>query len=479
MTSPKLNFMSRSEEDREREEFEELIRVERSEYKPSAVGIRLHTSLARKRLNVGGLGSGKTRAMCEHINNMLLMYPGGVGILARKDLGDLKRTTQREYLEKVVASETIDRFNINDNALYYKNGSVLWFMETKTPSNFKSMEIIVYGVDEADENEEGQGKDRLMTMLDGRLRQKIKINGRSVPIPFCGIWTYNPTTDEHWLAKLEDNPEYNMEVFRSSTYDNQDNLPADYIPNLLQSLAPWEVKSLVFGNRATQPKGKPVIHGFSIENNVRALKVFHHLRLVRSWDFGFNHPCVSISQYDPEFDRFLKIREIIGDKEQLKFFAPKVLEVTRALVGPAFPIIDVCDPHGADQKDVGDSSVEYLRIHHNVYCNFKRQRIKTGLDQIQEMVLEDRPFRDWDWMPGMPTTMQRRFLVDPSCKITISAYMGGYFRGDDGLPVKDDLHDHPVDTDRYGVVWTMGEGLVRKAKANKRPYIPRNRYTGY
>lgn len=479
MSSPKLNFMSRSEEDLEQEQFEELIRIERSEYKPNEIGTRLHLSLARKKLNVGGLGSGKTRTMGEHINNMLLAYPGGKGVLARKDLGDLKRTTQAEYLENIVAPETVDRFNINDNALYYKNGSILFFMETKTPSNFKSMEIIVYGVDEADENEEGKGKDRLMTILDGRLRQKIKVNGNLVPVPYCGIWTYNPTTDDHWLAGLEDKPEYNMEVFRSSTYDNQENLPVDYIPSLMGSLAPWEVASLVFGKRASNPKGKPVIHGFSIQNNVRPLRVFHHLKLVRAWDFGFNHPCVGLYQYDPEFNRMMKLREVIGEKELLKFFAPKVKEATRALVGPAFPIYDVCDPHGADQKDVAESSVEHLRIHHDVYCNFKRQRIKTGLDQIQTMVVEDAPFRDWEWVPGMETGTERRFLVDPSCKLTISAYLGGYYRDDEGNPVKDDLHDHPVDTDRYGTVFTMGDGLARQRKANQKRYLPQNRITGY
>lgn len=479
MASPKLNFLSRTDEELEQEQFEELIRVERTAYKPTEIGAKLHMSLARTRLNVGGLGSGKTRAMCEHINNMLMMYPGGRGVLARKDLGDLKRTTQEEYLETVVSAETVDRFNINDNTLYYKNGSKLHFMETKTPSNFKSMEIIVYGIDEADENEEGQGKDRLMTMLNGRLRQKIQVHGKYIPVPYCGIWTYNPTTDEHWLAKLEDKPPTNTEVFRSSTYDNAPNLPPDYIPNLMAELAPWEIASLIFGRRATHPKGKPVIHGFTLEHNVRPLRVYHHLKLVRSWDFGFNHPCVTIGQYDPEFDRFFKIREVIGEKELLKFFAPKVLEVTRSLVSPGFPVVDYCDPHGADQKDVAESSVEHLRLHHGVFCNYRRQAVKKGIDQIQEMVIEEAQFRDYDWVPGAPMGVERRFLVDPSCKVSIAAYMGGYYRGDDGEPVKDDLHDHPVDCDRYGVVGTMGDGLARKLKASRTRYVPRNRFTGY
>lgn len=475
--SPKLAFLNRSpDEEMDQEYFDGLIRVQRSEYKPGPVAIRFHKSLARKRLNVGGLGSGKTRSMCEHINNMLLTYPGGKGVLARRDLGDLKKTAQSEFLEKVVSPETIDRFNINDNTLYYKNGSKLFFMETKTPSNFKSLEIIVYGVEEADENEEGVGKDRLMTMLDGRLRQEITVSGVKVPVPYAGIWTYNPTTDDHWLAGLEDRPEHDMAVFRSSTYDNTQNLPRDYIPSLLSSLAPWEIRSLIYGERATRPKGKPVIHGFTIENNVRPLKIFHHLPIRVGIDFGFNHPCWSVSQYDPEFKRFMKLREIAGTRQQLPVFAPIAMIELNKFVPPGFPIIYACDPHGVDQRDVGESSVEYLRIHHGIHCNFKRKTVKPGLDEIQELVLTKVGFRPPDWTPDQEVTQESRFLVDPSCRMTIAAYMGGYFRGGDGKPVKDDIHDHYVDSDRYTITQTMGLAVTHK---KTKRYVPRNAITGY
>ena len=472
MASPKHNFLklSRGNEDG-------IIHLDRTAYKPTEIGKRLHSSLKRKRLNVGGLGSGKTRSMCEHINQMLLSYPGGKGILARKDLGDLKKSAQAEFLDVVAIPETIDRFNVNDNTLYYKNGSQLFFMETKTPSNFKSIEIIVYGIEEADENPEGEGKDRLMTMLDGRLRQKIYIDGRIVPVPYTGIWTYNPTTDDHWLAKMEDTPDANTEVFRSSTYDNAANLPADYIPTLLGSLAPWEINSLIYGNRSARPKGKPVYHNFSIETNVRPLRLFHHLPVYRSFDFGFNHPCVGLYQYDPEYKRLMKFKEIMGTKEQLQVFAPKVIVETNRFIGHGFTIFNVCDPHGADQRDVGESSVEYLRIHHGIHCQFKRQKIKSGLDEIQEMILTKAQFKDPDWGPGMPTREESRFLVHPDCKLTIAAYLGGYYRDDEGKPVKDDLHDHVADNDRYVAVHSMGLGLIRSRGKNR--YIPTDRITGY
>lgn len=247
----------------------------------------------------------------------------------------------------------------------------------------------------------------------------------------------------------------------------------------MATLAPWEIQSLIYGKRASRPKGKPVLHGFTVEDHVRQLKVFPHLPIIRAWDFGFNHPCASIAQYDPEFKRFMKHREILGNSEQLQFFAPKVIQLTKALVGPGFTIFDTCDPHGKDQRDVGESSVEYLRIHHNVRCNTKRQMLKTGLDEMQEMILSRAAFRPVDWTTGTPTLEESRFLVDSSCRLSIAAYMGGYYRDEEGKPYKDDLHDHFCDTDRYNVVHQMGASLAYQRKKNNTRYVPTCSVTGY
>jgi hypothetical protein len=472
MSSPKHNFLSTGGDDDEDAYWDGLIRIQREEYKPGGVAKRVHMSLAKTRLNTGGLGSGKTRTMVEHLNNMCLMYPGGHVILARKFLDDLKRTALVDYLEKAVTPETIDRFNSNEGVLYYRNGSRMYAMETKTPSNFKSMEIIAYGIEEADENEEGEGDMKLMTVLNGRLRQKIYVNGKQVPVPYAGFWTYNPVTENHWLARLEDHPSENTEVFRSTTYDNAHNLPATYITDLMKDLAPWEIRSLIFGERAMRPKGKPVIHGFGPENIV-ALLPFHHLPMGRGWDFGFNNPAAVLCQYDPEFDRALVFREICGQTEQLKFFAPRVKLVTQGIVGPLYPTRDFCDPHGEDQKDVGDSSVEHLRLHHGIHCLSKRTRIKTGLDEIQELTISRDGFKHRDWVQGDPIPVLPKLLVDPSCRTLISALSGGYHRDAEGIPVKDGVHDHIMDAKRYWLVHARGEGLARRMRSRKKSYIPR------
>lgn len=469
--SLKQAFLDKGADDDDQEYFESLIHVDKTEYVPGPTGARAHASLARTKIARGGLGSGKSRWAGEHVNALMLKYPGARAIIARKNLGDLRDTTQTEFLEKVVSPETIAGFHVNDNDLVYKNGSKVHFRETKDPSKFKSYEIIVYLLDEADENDEKT--EEVWSILDDRLRQKIVMNGQIVYPPYCGLLVFNPTDETHQLYTLANRKDIDVEDFQFSTYENVRNLPPDYIPNLLKKLAPWDVERLIFGNWGKQIRGKPMIHGFTEASNIRLLKFNPALPLIRGWDFGFNYPCASFGQYDPIRGRFFKLRELLGHQEQLKLFAPKVKEVTVALCGPNHPVEDYGDPHGEDQKDVGESSVQYLRDHEKIHVQSKRARIKTGLDEIQRMVLEDGPYGEPD-----EKKVERLFLVDPSCRLTIAAYMGGYARDEEGKPIKDGKFDHLVDTDRYPIVFKRNAHLAAR-RPKQRPRVPSNRFTAY
>lgn len=472
--SPRHNFLRRDEDT---DQFENLIRIERTQYKPNKVMQRLHSSLARTRINRGGLGGGKSRGMNEHLYALMLSYPGARVLIGRKDLTSLKETTQKEFLEKVVDPQMVEQFNVNDNKLYLKNKSEVLFRETKEPDKVKSLELTGYGLDECDENDTQE----IWEKLDDRLRQKIFMDGQWVTPPYAGILTLNPCSEEHWIYELAHRTDISVEDFQSSTYDNIDNLPADYIPNLIKKLPPWEVSRLVHGNWGRQIKGKPVYHGFSYENNVRALRLNPEWPVLRGWDFGFNHPAVRWMQQDPITGRRFLLREFLGTQQYLN--APtkdrpsvidEVKRITHELCGPSHPILDYCDPHGADKKDTGPSSVETLRIHYGIHCQHQRSRIEKGMTEIQELIATKAPMD-----PAKPTDQQSLWLVDQSCKITIALYSGGYHRDELGQPNKDGYYDHLADVDRYIVVNTMNRGLVHRFKQKSKIYKPRNYFTGY
>ena len=124
-SSPKKRFLDEMEA---QDEFDNLIQVEPNEYKPSELGTRAHLSMSKTKIIRGGLGSGKTRWACQHIDNLCLQYPGALCLVGRKDLTSLKTTTQKEYLEFVVRPQTIETFHVNDNTLFYRNGSQVIFL---------------------------------------------------------------------------------------------------------------------------------------------------------------------------------------------------------------------------------------------------------------------------------------------------------------------------------------------------------------
>lgn len=462
--------------DEDQRHFDNLIRVDKTQYKPGEKQTAIHMDLARTKSIRGGLGSGKSRCVGEHFYNLGLRYPKSRYLIGRRDLPSLKKTTQHEFLEKVVDPATVLSFNVNDNILFLKNMSEFHFVQLKDPDAFKSFEGVGAFLDEFDENAEDC--EPVWNKINQRLRQKIWDGSKWIEPAFTSALVFNPTDDQHPLYHLTKRAgDLDLSEFRLSTYDNLANLPSSYLPELLRTLPPWDIPRLVHGHWGRQIKGKPVFHGFKMETHVRKLDFDDRFPLLRGWDFGFNRPAVTFLQYEPITGRVHLLREYIGDKEYLdKTVVPKVLEITRQLCGSGHPVMDYCDPHGADNKDNAESSVETLRTKFGIHCIYRRERIKVGIEEIQHKIITQCP-TDFE-KPA--ESMAPLLLVDPSCQISIGGFVGGYHRDPEtGDPVKDGYFDHPMDTIRYVLVHNMNIHLARQRAMMKKKYLPRNSVTGY
>lgn len=465
-----------TEVDEDQDYFDNLIKIRRDKYEPNPTGTRVHLSVNRTRIMRGGLGSGKSRCGTEHINHLALSYPRSTHLIGRKDLTSLKETTQKEFLEKVVDSAMVDQFHVNDNKLFYKNGSQILFRELKEPDKVKSLEITSYMIDEADENPTPE----IWEKLDDRLRQKVWVDGELVTPPYAGLLVFNPVDENHWLYSLAIRTDINLEDFRFDTYENRKNLPDGYIQNLLKKLPAWEVDRLVHGHWGRTVNGRPVYHDFKRERNVRPVRVMEHLPLLVGWDFGYNHPALVFCQLDPATSRLFVIREYLGKEQRLQDTPEKegVVTAYRRILnelvgGTQWPIFHFGDPHGNDQKDVGESSIEYLRIHHGIHVASRREKIRTGMEEIQHRIGTLARLNT----KGEDITQLPLLVVDPSCRILITAFEGGYHRNEDGEPVKDGFYDHLSDAVRYVVANTMTEALRKRYR--KTNYKSRNPFTGY
>ena len=148
---------------------------------PLPVHQAFHASNAKIKVAIGGVGSGKTAALCMEAIRFALGQPGSDMILTRRGIPDLRRTTEKELFE-VMPAELEKRCKIRRqqnhvDSIRFPNGSLLQLVGMESWESHKSMNLSWIGIDEASEqtrfNVEG---------IMNRLRQPRPLKG-APPLP--------------------------------------------------------------------------------------------------------------------------------------------------------------------------------------------------------------------------------------------------------------------------------------------------------
>lgn len=436
-----------------------------SEYKPNKPACQMHASTARIIVCVGGLGSGKSFSVIKEIENSCMQWPGlPVGIY-RKTLPALRDSTMEEF--KRHSDPHLGKYKYREDRYDYESGSYVNFRGLDVASKVKSTNYGLVVMEEAEEFEEEDFR---------RLNERVRANG---PWPLRLILVLNPVDEDHWIYKqfVENADEWKaaggIEVIHFSTLDNLENLPAGYVEQVTVGMTPDEIDRYIHGKWGTIVKGtavfakilNPTIHLRKVEN-------YPGMQLLRGWDFGFNHPAVSFRHVDM-YGRMNTKFEIMGDKEDLTSFAPKVIAATSKMF-PDVKILDFGDPRGHDKAQNGKGSCFETLQEFGINAVGERgvrDYVETGITQ---MVKEFSRLID-----GVP-----QHTIDPICAIHRAGFFGRYVRDDDGRPKKDGFYEHMMDASRYishhhkqqdAVVAAMAAHKMKQAIR----HATRNPYTGY
>jgi len=245
-------------------------------------------SSAKYRLFSGGIGNGKTSIGCIEALRLCLEYPGIVGVISRKTMSTLKRTTQKVFLEEVLGEygfNFVKKWNKTDSLLTFENGSQIYFIDLENITKILGLEVGFWYVDEAKEINFD-----IWLAIIGRLRQPNT--------PRCAFLTTNPDAPTHWLyqtffVKNKNNPEY--KVINAKTNENK-YLPKDYINTLNSAYSGIHKKRYLDGDWVLFDG--LVYNEFNLSSHVIDYDInfgdFQNWRFFCGIDWGYTNPAVCL-----------------------------------------------------------------------------------------------------------------------------------------------------------------------------------------
>lgn len=417
---------------------------------------------------IGAFRSGKSLAASFKAHALSYNYPGNVGLICRKDYTTLRDSTMQTFFGIIPPDcPLVVKWNATTHDLWLKSKdpkrpSHIMFRGAEEYKKFGSYELGWFWIDQSEEVPE-----MIFRQLSGRLSKP--------GVPLCGMQTPNPPGQYHWLYrrfKLGLNPKTDW-VCHTSTYDNQENLPDGYIEDLESQSEQWK-KAFLYGEWAFVAEGDPVYAGFKSDVHVSKdpLEVIKGVPIIEMIDFGYRFPACGWYQILSSKDRVHKLAEYIGENQTADAFADQVLRI-RYERFPAAKFETGGDPAGHQKSDKSEkTSVEIVQakglIRH--VADFKSQPsyIKDGLNLVRRQL----QVRD-DGFPG--------YLIDPSCRITEEAYLGGYYLKEGSDEPDRDCHPYidVADTDRYLFVNYVPVQKPKERKPQPQPKIGRHGVTGY
>lgn len=149
---------------------------------------QFHQMREKYRLFAGGFGTGKTLSLGIEILIQLMTYPKNYGVLARKDLQELKSTTLKDFFE-VCPEKVIAHHDKQNKTITAINGSQIYYMNLdsarEAERKIKSLNLGFVAIDQLEEIEEN-----IFLAFMGRLRRRNTAR--------CLIATCNPA-GHSWL----------------------------------------------------------------------------------------------------------------------------------------------------------------------------------------------------------------------------------------------------------------------------------------
>ena len=403
---------------------------------------RFLQSRAKVQVYGGGFANGKTSAACIKAVQIAKDYPGSNILMARSTYPKLNDTLRKEFL-KWCPTHWIESFPKSANAsntCSLRNGTTLNFryiaqqgkQQEATTSNLLSATYDLIVVDQM-EDPEIVHKDFLDLL--GRLRGMAKYEGDDPTMPETGprqfIITTNPT--RNWVYRKIVKPLHDLdngilnedllcesdrngkmvfdkvrkpipiiELFEGSTYENKENLEADYIKTLEASYKGQMRSRFLLGQWAsyeglvypTFNESVHVLSHHSIENYYKRLAIqAQKLTILEGYDYGLAVPFCYLCGFvdalgnvflmDGGYEKELSLEEHIN-----------CIKEKREEYGLDSSNMILADPDIFRRKTVGKKlvgkSISDMMLEEGILCTRGNNDIANGIVKVNQYLIPQR-----------------------------------------------------------------------------------------
>jgi hypothetical protein len=465
---------------------------------------QFHESKAKIKIYGGGFANGKTTALVAEALKLARDYPGSSGMLGRATYANLEKTLMREFF-KWCPKTWVKSFNKNSGTCVLHNETTIDFRyianreggDAEGSSNLLSANYDWIMIDQIEEPEISQHDfDHLM----GRLRGQTEYIGDDDSMPRTGPrqlvlscnpalgWFYKnvvkPLKDfqqgiDNPLLLCEKDPQGNrlldangrpipiVELFEATTFDNAQNLQADYLTGLLATYSgkmrdryiygKWVAFEGVIYGDVFDSNTHVVPHQFLLDH-IRGLRTSgYQLQLLEGYDFGIAEPsCYLQSLVDADgivyiIDGFYE-REagISWQADQIKKLreqnaAPEMLQRVLEPVIKADPAIFKRSNAGA--ATVGDTTAT-LFMNEGIIMDRGNNNIMNGIIKVKSYMRIEQskvnPFNHGLGCPKLFISDKLHWLIDE-----IETWRWRKAKDDSAEDKPVDGNDHGVDTLKY------------------------------
>lgn len=216
---------------------------------PLPVHIPFHDSTANVKCAIGGVGSGKSRALCMEAHRFALAQPGSDMILTRESIPTLRRSTEVEYFEAMPPGlrEACDikRLGGHVDTVTYPNGSRLQLLGLDDWNKYKSMNLAWIGIDEASEQTQTNFEGILTRMRQPRPLGDVRLPRGQKMRHQCVLASNPAGQDWLWSQFVNKSSRRGDSSIHLSTPMDNPYLSPEYL-ELLMQMPPPAIRRFVF-----------------------------------------------------------------------------------------------------------------------------------------------------------------------------------------------------------------------------------------